>query len=133
MFYITVKQTSQMGRGVFAEKNFSPGEVIEICPVVPIPSKDASLTSKTILEYWLFEWKTDDESAMILGYGMIYNHSSHPNATYESDHVNNSVVFTASKPIKLGEEILINYHQHLPEKEIEMLDAKTGQPIKVVI
>jgi SET domain-containing protein len=103
-----------MGRGVFATKNFRSGEVIEICPVVPIPRKlikDKNPTGlQDFLENWLFEWENDFQSdAMVLGYGMIYNHSENPNAKYEMDFEKNIVTFRASKKIKKGEEIFIDY------------------------
>jgi SET domain-containing protein len=45
-----------------------------------------------------------------LGYGSIYNHSHSPNADWKQNFKTNSMVYRAIKPIKKGEEILVNYN-----------------------
>lgn len=114
MFYVEVKKTNNMGRGVFACKDFKKGEIIEICPVVPLPEEliNRKRLPKILgyLEWWFFEWGPDfTEDAMILGYGMLYNHSDNANAIYKPDLQNKLVYFTANKLIKKGDEIFIDY------------------------
>ncbi len=135
MFSIEVKYTDNLGNGVFATKDFSVGEVIEVCPAVSTPSeiidrrKDGGALD--FLEYWFFEWNEDKKGdAMILGYGMIYNHSDEPNATYESDFMRKTVTFKAIKPIPRGSQIFINY-QIADEESIEMLTPDTHEEIEV--
>ena len=60
------------------------------------------------LSGYCFEW-TDDECAIALGYGSLYNHSWQPNARYDHDHDAGVVTYTAVHPIEAGEEISINY------------------------
>jgi len=125
MFFIEVKKTPQMGNGVFACKDFSPGDLIEICPVVRVKPTDHTLVENTDLIYWLFEWEHDNEAAMLFGYGMVYNHSASPNASYKLDFDQNIVTFTAIKPILNGNEIFIDYNTYTGPKHLEMLHPTT--------
>ena len=47
---------------------------------------------------------------MVFGYGSIYNHSFDPNADWKQNFRTQSMVYRAIKPIKKGEEILVNYN-----------------------
>jgi len=125
MFFIEIKKTPQMGNGVFACKNFSAGEIIEICPVISVKAKQNSLVERTDLIYWLFEWENDDETAMLIGYGMIYNHSDTPNAAYSLNFTEKTVTFKASQAISSGEEIFIDYNTYTGPKNLEMLHPAT--------
>jgi SET domain-containing protein len=125
MFFIEIKKTPGMGNGVFAARDFAVGDIIEICPVVTVKSKQNSHAEETDLIYWLFEWEHPDESAMLFGYGMIYNHSVDPNASYSLDFGPSTVTFKAIKPIKSGEEIFIDYNTYTGPKHLEMLHPET--------
>ena len=93
------------GRGVFAARAFDAGEVIEVCPVLLVA---AAAVAAHGLSGYCFEW-TEDECAIALGYGSLYNHSWEPNARYDHDHDTVVVTYTALRPIAAGEEITINY------------------------
>ena len=54
---------------------------------------------------------------MLLGYGMLLNHSYTPNATYDINFPNHTFDFFAYKDIKAGEEILINYNGDVDDNE----------------
>lgn len=124
-----------MGNGVFATRDFQKGEPIETCPVIPIPEK-LRLSNKDnevldYLEYWFFEWNEDKKGdAMVLGYGMIYNHSDSPNANYKVDLKNNTVSFFANQPIPSGSEIFIDY-RFAKQEYLEMIDPNTQEDILV--
>lgn len=92
------------GRGVFATKNFKTGQVVEECPVLKIPQDQvpAALTD------YIFSDDTSDTVVLLLGYGMMYNHSDPANLTYYK-WSDNSIAFVATKDISAGEELTINY------------------------
>lgn len=131
MYHIQIKPTSSMGNGVFATKTFAPGETIEICPVIPIPEKfiksDKDNEVLNFLEYWFYEWGSDKKGdAMVLGYGMVYNHSDTPNANYQLNLKSNTVTISAGQVINNGSEIFINYR--IPgQNKLEMLHPKTHE------
>jgi SET domain-containing protein len=95
------------GRGVFALRRFEPEELIEACPVVPIPTEDVSAVCTTVLGHYVYEW--DDGVAMALGFGSLYNHAPAPNARYERDTDPAVLRVVATQPIEAGDEVLIDY------------------------
>jgi len=110
MYQIEYKRSGKRGRGIFALKSFKKGEVIEVCPVIPLTAKESKICEQTILEYYLYPWRGKQDGAVVMGYGMIYNHSTDPNARYYLRYPNRKVIYKALKPIKKGEEILVNYN-----------------------
>lgn len=95
-----------MGRGVFAGRLFRRGEVIEVCPVLRLPSG----MPPDGLEYYVFKWGTEGkELAIALGYGSLYNHSPDPNAAFTTRYARAEVVFRATRDIAAGEQVLIDY------------------------
>ena len=129
-FPITVRDVKGKGRGVFALRDFKKGELIERCPVLVIPGRHSQYILKTKLDHYAFDWEGDDDLALLLGYGMIYNHSYSPNAkivhnlgTRESD----IMVVVA---IKKGEEILVNYNGLPKDKSPLWFNVVDHQPKK---
>ena len=107
---IEVKRTASRGRGVFALKDFKTGEIIEKCPTIKIDSKERKYCEKTILNYYIYPWRSTRTGSIVLGYGSIYNHSFEPNADWKQNFKTSEMVYRAIKPIKSGEEILVNYN-----------------------
>jgi hypothetical protein len=105
------------GRGVFAARRFEPGELIEECPVLPVPGDQAPLLDETDLYGFTFEWK--DGVAVALGYGSLYNHSWNPNARYDQDYERGLVIYSALTIIRPGGEITVNYSGE-PEGRIDL-------------
>ncbi|HEX8932522.1 MAG TPA: SET domain-containing protein, partial [Patescibacteria group bacterium] len=105
---IEIKNTRKKGRGVFALKNFKEGEIVESCPVITLTPKERKYCEKTILNFYIYPWKSLKSAAVVLGYGSIYNHSFTPNADWVQNFKTNSMVYTAIAPIKKGEEITVN-------------------------
>jgi len=95
------------GRGVFAERAFAAGEVIETCPVLVAEPDDAEAVMIAFHGY-AFDWE-DGRVAIALGFGSLYNHDPEPNALYEADHDEQELVVRAKVDIAAGEEILIDY------------------------
>ncbi len=114
---IEVKNTKGKGRGVFALKSFKEGEIIEKCPVIVFTPKERKILEKTHLNYYIYPWRSTRSAAVILGYGFIYNHSFEPNADWKQNFKTGSMVYRAIKPIKKGEEILINYNGEPDDKK----------------
>ncbi|HVA96313.1 MAG TPA: SET domain-containing protein-lysine N-methyltransferase [Candidatus Acidoferrales bacterium] len=100
------------GRGVFARIAIKKGELIERCPVIPIPSHDVSALSHSILlTYFYFFGKKKERMVVALGFGSIYNHTYTPNASYKEQEKEQAIDFIAIKDIQKDEEITVNYVQ----------------------
>lgn len=111
MSLITVKDSPGKGRGVFAQRNFKEGEVIEICPVIVLPAEEIDALELTQLYSYYFAWGPESKDAAIaLGYGSLYNHSYTPNARYYKDFDNSLIKYVCITDIQKDEEIIISYN-----------------------
>ncbi|MDC3414329.1 SET domain-containing protein [Aquibacillus sp. 3ASR75-11] len=99
----------EFNRGVFATRAIKKGELIHEAPVIPYPNREHILIEQTILEDYVFEYGKN-HTAVVLGYGMLFNHSYKPNCTYDINFPNHTFDFYAYSDIKAGEELLINYN-----------------------
>lgn len=102
---VLIKKSPVSGYGVFANQDFAQGDIIEECHSLKVS------TSETELKNYYFA-ANSKLKIIPLGYGCIYNHSQFPNADWEYFADDNLLVYTAIRPIKAGEEILISYGQH---------------------
>lgn len=108
---IFYQATSGKGRGVFAGRRFQLGELIERAPVIVIPATEGPALAATLLDAYDFRWNhRQRQSAIVLGYGSLYNHADGPNARYTRLFDSEEMEFTALRTIEAGEEILINYN-----------------------
>lgn len=108
---ISVRRSERSGRGVFADRHFSPGEVIEKCPVIVIPSSQLDFIYETVLGDYVYPWEMDVEHAAVpLGFGCIYNHSYDPNADWVQNTDELTQYYVALRDIDAGEEITVNYN-----------------------
>ena len=98
---IVVKKSSTHGYGVFAKKTIKKGEKIEECYMIISRGGDKKL------EDYYFDAK--GKYALFTGFGIIYNHSEEPNATYTLNFKNRIATIKATKNIKKGQEIFITY------------------------
>ncbi|MNH82772.1 SET domain protein [compost metagenome] len=110
---IEIKISSLSGgefkRGVFATRNIVKGELIHEAPVIPYPNEQHEFIEKTILSDYVFEYGVN-HTAVLLGYGSLFNHSYEPNAVYDINFEQHTFDFYAHTDIEAGEEILINYN-----------------------
>ncbi|NRB47367.1 MAG: SET domain-containing protein-lysine N-methyltransferase [Saprospiraceae bacterium] len=107
--YITDSELG--GRGVFSSSPIEKGSIIEIAPVLVIPGAERDLLDKTIIHDYYFIWGLQDQqAALILGNGSIYNHSFKPNAEYRPDFEGQTMSFFALMKIEAGQEITVNYN-----------------------
>ncbi len=90
------------GRGVFATRTFAEGETVEVCPTVEISEGGGDLAD------YLFESTTEGRFLVVLGFGMLYNHSADPNLDYFQED-GATLEFVAQRRIDRGEELTISY------------------------
>ena len=96
------------GYGVFANKNIKKGTIIESCHYLVVGS--AEVSNESILQDYMFENPQDqNESFVVLGLAMIYNHSIKPNAEWDISKNGEFVEMIALQDIKKNDEILHNY------------------------
>jgi hypothetical protein len=94
------------GRGVFANKDFKKGDVVEYAPFVVINKNDCT---GRIKDYTFKHYHDDTKSLMVLGYGMLYNHDDDHNIGYSFDEYNSVLIFKARRDIKKDEELFDSY------------------------
>ena len=115
---IYVKKIVGKGRGVFANRPIRKGMIIERVPVILFPVQEIyTETISTKLADYVFNWG-DDEVAIALGYGSLYNHSYQPNATYVAGG-RQTQVYSALRDIESDEEITVNYNGS-PKNQAEL-------------
>jgi SET domain-containing protein len=99
------------GRGVFASRDITEGEVVEVCPVIVIGGPHEELPSElqVVVYNWGFLAATEISQAIALGYGGMYNHANPANMCYRAAPEIGSMIFTAVRDIAADEELTINY------------------------
>ncbi|MGG1633795.1 SET domain-containing protein-lysine N-methyltransferase [Paenibacillus sp. FSL A5-0031] len=99
----------EFNRGVFAKVDIAKGVLFHEAPVIPFPNEEHEHIEKTMLADYVFEYGAN-HTAILLGYGMLFNHSYTPNAYHDLDFDNHVVNFFTYSDVKAGEELLINYN-----------------------
>ena len=113
----------EYNRGVFATQDIKKGELLHQAPVLAYPNEQHEHIEKTLLADYAFEYGIG-RTAILLGYGMLFNHSYTPNATYEINFDNETFDFFAYKDISAGEEVLINYNGDEEDQELLWFDQE---------
>ncbi|KGP92246.1 lysine methyltransferase [Pontibacillus chungwhensis BH030062] len=113
----------EYNRGVFATRDIEKRELIHEAPVIPYPNEDHEHIEKTLLADYAFEYGAN-HTALLLGYGMLFNHSYQPNSNYVINFDNDTFEFYAYTDIKAGEEILINYNGFVDDQELLWFDKE---------
>ncbi|MCO6476701.1 MAG: SET domain-containing protein-lysine N-methyltransferase [Phaeodactylibacter sp.] len=99
------------GRGVFTAALIPEGALLEVCPAIIMPGEQREFIDQTALYDYYFIWgENDEQCAIALGYGSLYNHSFEPNAEYRADFESLTLDFYALRDIGAGEEITVNYN-----------------------
>jgi uncharacterized protein len=106
-----IRKAGHKGRGVFTDTKIAKGSIVEVCPVIHLSTSDVKKIRNTRLENYWFSWsrKLISGNCMVLGYGMIYNHSHHPNCDFRSRMKKREMVYFAIKDIPAKSELLIHY------------------------
>ena len=109
--FLYIRQSPLGGRGVFTLDDIPADSLIEICPVIVLSETDMKNIHQTDLHDYYFLWgEEQDQCAIALGYGSLYNHSYHPNARYLLDYEDQTIDIVSIRPIEAGEEIMVNYN-----------------------
>ncbi|WEK56326.1 MAG: SET domain-containing protein [Candidatus Cohnella colombiensis] len=106
----------EFNRGVFAMGPISKGTLFHEAPVIPYPNEQHVHIEQTLLADYMFSYGAN-HTALLLGYGMLFNHSYKPNAYYELNFDNHTVDFYAYADIPAGDEIFINYNGEVDNED----------------
>ncbi len=106
---VEVKESLGKGLGVFATEVIVPGEIIEECHIITIPTID--INGNKILDDYRFNWPRDNPKKFVLplGNGCIYNHADINNAYWREHPKYEAFQFYAIKHIFPGQEICTYY------------------------
>ena len=110
---IAIQMTKLKGKGVFAIKEYSQGDLIEKCPAVLISFAEADIVDRTKLGHYWFSWNEnclEEYGAFVGGFGMFYNHSQNANAIHLPDFDSQVLNIIALRNIRCGEEITLHYN-----------------------
>ncbi len=105
VYPIRLDKSNIHGRGIFATRDIREGEIIELVPVILF--KRDEVAEGCLLKDYDIRYD-ENNTAMMFGYGAIYNHSFDNNAQWNFVD-DQTLKITAKKDIKNGEEILVSY------------------------
>ncbi len=105
-----ISESDHRGRGVYVSEDLEKDNLIEICPLIIIPTDQVAKIHDTVIHdyYFLYDDKAAD-ACIPLGYGCLYNHSHQPNARVAYDYEERCIHIISMRSIKSGEEIFIDY------------------------
>ncbi|MEH2412995.1 SET domain-containing protein [Nostoc sp.] len=130
---LIVGNTNLKGRGVFAQKRFLKGEIIERVPVVVIPAEQVKFLDKTILGNYYYDWE-DKAAAIALGLSSLINHSYYPNSYYVKKFADRELDLIAYRDIQVREEITANYNGSPDDKSpiwFDVVDEIFSTPLRI--
>ncbi len=104
---VAIGASTVSGRGAFALKKVRDGDIIERCPALEVTDQDIG---GELLNY-VFYGSTETARLVVMGNGMLFNHSSTPNVAYyrEETGLGPELVLYALRDIKKGEELFYSY------------------------
>jgi SET domain-containing protein len=100
---IKIKVSSIGGRGIFSNRIYNKGEIIEVCPCI----QEYHKYSQGTMNNYVFDYK-NRTNLIGFGYCSMYNHMDKPNAEWTILN-KNQIQIVALKQIQKGEEIFISY------------------------
>ena len=105
-----LRNVKNKGRGVFCTAAITEGDDIEICPLLLLAPEDYDAVSSSHLYDYCFSYnKEENQEALALGFGSLYNHATDNNASYSINRENKTILFFAIKDIPAHTEICVNY------------------------
>lgn len=106
---ISIKQAGRMGRGLFITKSVKKGQIVEVSPCIRILGSDVHTLNRTDLRFYVFASENNDDEVLALGLGSLFNHKKKANVTYDYNPDLNVMVFKATRDIRKGSQLFINY------------------------
>jgi hypothetical protein len=96
-------------RGLFAEKKYNKGDVIDNCPTIKIKHSDIDTVSR--LHDYVFQSYNEEEDVLVaMGYCGMVNHSyEKQNATWEISKDDSTIKLYTIRDVYPGEEFYVNY------------------------
>lgn len=141
------------GRGVYATKPMSRGELIEISPVLLLSKEEYAKpggAGETALKNYVFSWNRQGCMAIALGLGAfsllwgkaflfeltqeltvlsltgsMFNHSKFPNVLYRTDKTLKVTHYFLARDVQPNEELTIFYGPHVKFSEEEESEEET--------
>lgn len=109
-----VTMFADMGRGLESSQLILKDSIVECSELLVLSEVDTKKVNETDLKYYTFKYN-DKQDCLVLGLGEIFNHSDTPNVDFSIELVNGRemMVFRALKPIKQGEQLLIDYNHDI--------------------
>lgn len=128
--FLYIAESELGGRGVFTAETLEEGDLIEVCPAIVLPEADLPKIHDTFLHDYYFLWgDAQDQCAIALGNGSLYNHSYQPNARYLLDYEHDTIDFYCIKTIHPGEEITVNYNGDPASQDLVWFDKNLDRDI----
>ena len=117
-----IKDSKTHGLGVFATQNIKNGDLIERCAYIVIDDDDLQENNR-LNDYLFTSPDCTSDYLVMMGVGMLFNHSSPGNCDWEIDPTDNRfVLFKATCEIKAGNEIFHDYGEEYWEtRDIEAI------------
>lgn len=104
---VRIGPSTVSGRGAFAVEKIRKGDIVERCPALEVTDRDVG---GELLNY-VFYGSNENGRLVVMGYGMLFNHSVEPNVAYYREETGNGpeMVLYALRDIRRGEELFYNY------------------------
>jgi uncharacterized protein len=120
-----IKESNKKGRGVFSKQNIIKGAVIETCLLIVMPDVDYDFSSFTIVNDYCFRFdKGENQIAIAMGFGSLYNHKCPANADHKIDTETKTMQIIALEDIPAHQEIYINYHGAFNDNTLEWFESR---------
>jgi SET domain-containing protein len=104
-----LKKVKDRGWAVFCSEPIPKGRVFETSPIIMLEGKHSNRLTPTSINEYQFEFR-GKSTALVLGYGSLYNHSKKANCDYRINKRSRTYSFYSTKPIPANTEITHNYH-----------------------
>jgi SET domain-containing protein len=116
---IEVRLVPDKGYGCFARCDIDKDFLVEKATTLLIPKAIFVSSASEILSNYVFAFD-ENNVVLALGMGSLFNHSGHPNVSFECAN-DQCVYFVSLRPIKTGEELTIDYGRDYIENTPEPL------------
>ncbi|MCK4589595.1 MAG: hypothetical protein KAT77_04070 [Nanoarchaeota archaeon] len=103
---IEIRSISNMWASVRAKRDFSKGEIIEVCPIAVLNQDESRLAEKTYLKNISCRYKR--RLVVPGGYGSVYLPSGDPNTDTEVYPAERRMIIRANRKIREGKHIFVD-------------------------